>query len=99
MNIRLLPVTISAVGLACFLLLGAAGGVSAQGAADVATEVRSWSALSEFTGEQAANLDRSNLPGLENFTPTPVPEPDFVWLGSIGLVLLALRFRLGRDVS
>ena len=35
--------------------------------------------------------------GLENFTITPVPEPDMVWLGSIGIALLALRFRFGED--
>jgi hypothetical protein len=40
---------------------------------------------------------QTTLVGLQSFAIAPVPEPDVVWLGSIGLALLALRFRLGED--
>ena len=38
-----------------------------------------------------------NMIGLQSFALTPVPEPDSMWLGTIGLALLALRFRFGED--
>lgn len=44
-----------------------------------------------FDLSQSAAMDRQET------TITPVPEPDVVWLASIGLALVALRFRFGED--